>query len=322
MALLGMLHKSLDQVTVTPLDTFGKKLVNFISGYGFVASRKTARASGISPSPTGKLEDQGAGVSEDALSVVTSDSGNSTSGSSGNGGGGGVTVLGDGGGSFSSSLSASASASASASGPGTGTTQRRRTAMSDFVARMRSNRAANRSNRLNVTNIRKNTRIGLRVLMGLAIALLPLAGDNLSPVGLVGTVAGLLTALVVFELWGGLRVNTLADVGHRSVSSGVAMMLVAAAALAPGALLSAHGHDHHGEHLPHVAHRHHHHAHGKASPDTASRRSMRGTLTSLFGGNSSNVGGGTSTVDRSSDTSLKADAIAAPAPTAGSAPTA
>ena len=291
MALLGLLHKSLDQVTVTPLDTFGKKVVNFISGYGFVASRKkSVQAAGDDHNN-----------SDDVTSVHTSESSGSRTDSS-------VSDV-----SGVSGVSGTPSASSTSSGTAL---QRRKTAMSEFVGKMRAKHALYKANRLAVTNVRKNTRILLRVLLGLAIALLPLAGEHFSPVGLVGTVAGILTALVIFEMWGGLRVNTITDVGHHRASSGIAMMLVAAAALAPAAFLSAHGHDVHSEHMPHIAHRHDHTGKGSKS----AHGSSRGTVRSLFSSTTSNNSwSSAANIDVPADSDAPA---AAPAVEAASAATA
>ena len=300
MAVLGMLHKSLDQLTVTPLDTFGKKVVNYISGYGFVATRKKAPTQATSttdkplsaPDGAAGVGDEHHDAPDETASVVTSES--SLGGHS------------------------EASSSSTATDGSSRNLLRRKTPMSEFVTKLRSRHATYKANRITVTNLRKTTRINMRIALGLVISLLPLAGENFSPIGLVGTVAFLLTVLVVVELWGGLRVNTISDVSHHNVSSGVAMMLVAAAALAPGAFLSAHGHDHNAEeHRAHIAHHHHHHhprhqttgkadSHNDAHGDGLAKKS-RGTLTDLFA----------SAISwRSVNPSSKADLDLGPAPAA------
>ena len=275
MALLGTLHKSLDQVTVTPLDTLSKKMINFISGYGFVASRE--RSDGANTS--GASDQQGASssspLSPDPTNVsniadtLSEDSGSSSS-------------------HRRESFTSSRTGSTSSSLP----PPKRRTAVSDFFNNVRSRHQQYKAARLSVTNVRKATRIMCRIVVGLIIALLPLAGTQLSPVGLVGTVAGLLTGLVIFELWGGLRRNSILNAQHHSPASGLAMMLVAAATMAPSLVLSAHGHDH--DENPHVAHKHRHGqshgSHGSRSSQSSSqtprgseaRTRSTGSLGSLF----------------------------------------
>ena len=251
MSFVGMLHKSLDQVTVTPLDTIGKKVVNFISGYGFVATRQAAPAPATPQSATSLVgrgahdarDAHDAAAGEEAAGVESHPTGPSTAGGS-------RTSESNPAGTGSESSPSTTDAAMAAQ------RHSQRRVQSDIFQRLRARftTTPHANHHLSVTNLRKTTRIFVRVMIGLAISLLPLAGTDLSPAGLVGTTAALLALLVVFELWGGLRVNALKGTAHFSPQSGLAAALIAAAApSAPSAVLSLHD-IHDGDHHKTTAH--------------------------------------------------------------------
>ena len=252
MSFVGMLHKSLDQVTVTPLDTIGKKVVNFISGYGFVATRQAAPAT---PQSATSLVGHGAHDARDAHDAHDAAAGEEAAGveshPTGPSTAGGPRTS-------ESSPAANGSESSPSTTDAAMAAQRhsQRRVQSDIFQRLRARftTTPHANHHLSVTNLRKTTRIFVRVMIGLAISLLPLAGTDLSPAGLVGTTAALLALLVVFELWGGLRVNALKGTAHFSPQSGLAAALIAAAApSAPSAVLSLHD-IHDGDHHKTTAH--------------------------------------------------------------------